>query len=218
MSYDQFEDVSKTFFKIKNYDKSIEYGEKAYAIASSPQEMYIIRHNLINVYNHNNYPEKALRYIKANEAVLTEDNDRDFEKAFSLFLLNRKDEAATLLRSKLADTSLDEEQRNKLEFNLGTYDLLDGLLQQGLKRFLLAGEKMGIWDDTKTFMTQPLENYGLSKWNGVVKPGMNLLIIAEAGIGDEIINVRFVKQLESYGINCIWLNTSLNDSKPESSI
>lgn len=204
-SFSQFDDVSKTFFKIKNYNKAIEYGEKAYAIASTPEQMYIIRHNLINVYNHNNLPEKALRYIKANEAVLEHDNDRDFEKAFSFFLLNRKQDAADLLRSKLSDTTITEEQRIKLEFNLGTYDLLDGNLQLGLKRFLLAGEQMGIWDNTKTFITQPLENYGLNKWNGIVKPNLNLLIIAEAGIGDEIINARFVKKLESYGINVIWL-------------
>lgn len=204
-SFDQFDDVSKCFFKIKNYDKSIEYGEKAYAIASTPQQMYTIRHNLINVYNHNNYPEKALRYIKANESVIEHDNDRDFEKAFSLFLLNRKQEASELLRSKLSDSTLNEEQKIKLEFNLGTYDLIDGNLQQGLKRFLLAGEQMGIWDNTNTFITQPLETYGLKKWNHSKKVGMNLLIIAEAGIGDEIINVRFVKKLESLGINVIWL-------------
>ena len=207
-TFEQFDEVSKLFFKIKDYDKSIEFGEKAYAIASTPQQMYIIRHNLINVYNHNNYPEKALRYIRANEAVLKDDNDRDFEKAFSLFLLNRKSEAAELLRSKLSDTSLNEEQRIKLEFNLGTYDLIDGNLQQGLKRFLLSGEQMGIWDNTKTFITQPLETYGLQKWNHSIKPNMNLLIIAEAGIGDEIINVRFVKRLESFGINVYWLVAS----------
>lgn len=207
-TFDQFDDVSKTFFKIKNYDKAIKFGESAYAIASTPQEMYIIRHNLINVYNHNNYPTKALRYIKANEAVMEEDTDRDFEKAFSLFLLNRKQDAAELLRSKLEDETLTEEQRIKLEFNMGTYDLLDGNLQQGLRRFLLAGEQMGIWDNTKTFMTQPIENYGLTKWNGEVKPDMNLLVIAEAGIGDEIINIRFTKNLQKLGINYVWLGLS----------
>jgi hypothetical protein len=206
--FEQFDDISKTFFKLKDYDKSIKFGESAYAIASSPQQMYVIRHNLINVYNHNNEPEKALRYIKANEAVITQDTDRDFEKAFSLFLMNKKQQAASILRDKLNDQSLTTEQQIKVEFNLGTYDLIDGNLQQGLKRFLLAGEQLGIWDNTKTFITQPLDNYGLSKWNGVVKPNANLLIIAEAGIGDEIINVRFVKRIESYGINVIWLGLS----------
>lgn len=207
-SFEQFDDVSRCFFKIKDYDKSIEYGEKAYAIASTPQQMYIIRHNLINVYNHANFPEKALRYIKANEAVLEQDIDRDFEKAFSLFLSNRKSEAGALLREKLNDPTLTKEQFIKCDFNIGTYDLIDGNFQQGLKRFLLSGEKMGIWDNTKTFITQPLETYGLNKWNHALKLGMNLLIIAEAGIGDEIINVRFVKKLESLGINVIWLVAS----------
>lgn len=204
-SFQQFDDVSKTFFKIKNYDRSIYYGERALSIASTPQEMYIIRSNLVNVYNHNNAPEKALRYIKANESVLEHDNDRDFEKAYSYFLSNRKTEAAALLRSKLNDSTLTEEQRVKLDFNLGTYDLIEGNFQKGLKGFLVDGEKMGI-HNTQTFMNQNTKTYGLPKWNGMVKPGMNLLIIAEAGIGDEIINVRFVEKVQSYGINCIWLS------------
>lgn len=205
-SFDQFDDISKNFFKIKNYDKAIYYGEKAYAIASTPQQMYIIRHNLINVYNHNNEPQKALRYIKANEHVMEHDIDRDFEKAFSLFLSNRKQEAAIILRDKLKDESLTEEQRIKTQFNLGTYDLLDGNFQKGLRGFLFSGEEMGLWDKSiTTFMNQDTNSYGLTRWNGIIKPGINLLITADAGIGDEIINVRFMKKFQEYGMNCKWL-------------
>lgn len=199
-SFEHFDDVSKCFFKIKDYDSSIKYGEKGISIASSPQQMYVMRQNLTNVYNHNNMPEKALRYVKASEAVLEHDIDRDFEKAYAYFLMNRKQDAAKLLREKLNDPTLTDEQREKTEFNLGTYDLIDGNLQQGLKRFLLSDLR-----GTCSFLNQKHDNYGLPKWNGVASPGKNLLIIAEAGIGDELINIRFVKKLEQLGLNVIWL-------------
>jgi hypothetical protein len=199
-SFEHFDDVSKCFFKIKDYDKSIKYGEKGISIASTPQQMYVMRQNLTNVYNHNNMPEKAMRYIKASEAVIKDDTDRDFEKAYAWFLMNKKQDAAKLLREKLNDPSLTDEQREKTEFNLGTYDLIDGNLQQGLKRFLLSDLR-----GTCSFLNQKHDNYGLPKWNGVASPGKNLLIIAEAGIGDELINIRFVKKLEKLGLNVIWL-------------
>ena len=212
ISFDQFDDVSKSFFKLKDYNSSIKFGESGYAIASTPQQMYIIRHNLINVYNHNNQPEKALRYIRANEAVLETDIDRDFEKAFSLFLNNKKDEAAALLRSKLDEPNLTEEQRTKLEFNLGTYDMLDGNFQQGLKRFLLSGEKMKIWDHSTMFSQDDIDKNGFTRWDGTVTEGQNILIIAEAGIGDEIINVRFFNYLKELGMNPLWMTLT---SRPD---
>ena len=201
-SFEQFDEVANCYFKIKNYEKAINNAEKALVIASTPQQMYVIRHNLINLYNHNNQPEKALRYIRANENVIDVDNDRDFEKAFSLFLSNRKSEASTLLRQKLGDTSLNDEQRIKLEFNLGTYDLIEGNFKKGMNRFLVSGEEMGV-HSIKTFMTQIDDSYGLKKWYG--ESIKKLLVIAEAGIGDEVINVRFMKHLKDKHIEAYWL-------------
>lgn len=207
-SFEQFDEVSMCFFKIKDYDQAIAYGEKGYAIASTPQQMYTIRHNLINVYNHNNQPSKALRYIRANEAVMPVDLDRDFEKAFSLFLSNNKADAAALLRSKLGDATLTDEQQTKLIFNLGTYDLIDGNLQLGLQRFLKGGEKMKIWDHTTIFSQDDIDKSGFTRWDGTVIPGQNILVVAEAGIGDEVINVRFFKRLKELGMNPIWMTLS----------
>jgi tetratricopeptide (TPR) repeat protein len=213
INFEHFDEVSRCFFKIKDYDKAIYFGEKAYAIASSSQQMYIIRANLTNVYNHNNMPEKALRYIKANESVMPDDNDRDFERAYSHFLMNDKNAAAKLLRSKVGNPTLTEEQRVKLDFNLGTYDMIDGNLQQGLKRFLWSGEKMKIWDH-HTFFQQDnsIDSYGFTRWDGTIEQGQNILIIAEAGIGDEVINARFFVKLKELGMNPLWMTlTSRKD-------
>lgn len=206
-SFDQYDDVSKCCFKIKDYKNSIKWGEKALSISSTSEQMYICRSNLINVYNHFNYPEKALRYIKANETVVELDLDRDLEKAYSLFLLNRKSEARDLLLSKENSPDLTEDQKEKIRFNLGTYCLIDGKFQEGLQRFILSDLR-----GTCSFLSQEIKyNYGLPLWNGIISPGLNLLIIAEAGIGDEIINVRFVKDLSKFGINCIWLTLPSRD-------
>jgi len=83
----QFDNLSKCYFKLKIYDKAVEFGEKA--LSTTPNE-YITRTNLIKIYNHYNYPDKAMRYISINESINPYDSNAKFEKAYSLFLLNKK--------------------------------------------------------------------------------------------------------------------------------
>ena len=65
--FGQYDNLSKCYFKLKDYDKGIKYGEAALVNAPSPQHAYVTRFNLINLYNHANYPEKAMVYIGINE-------------------------------------------------------------------------------------------------------------------------------------------------------
>ena len=70
---------------------------QALALSKNGQQSYIIRSNLINVYNHANYPEKALTYVTCNERLASGDTEVAFEKAYALYLLNRRDEAEKIL-------------------------------------------------------------------------------------------------------------------------
>jgi tetratricopeptide (TPR) repeat protein len=208
----QWDNISKCYFKLKEYEKAITYGEKSLVTAPNPQVAYTTRQNLTNVYNHANYPEKALMYVETNQR-LANTPDLELEKSYSLFLLNRKKEAQVILENTLANyPNLTEEVKTKIRFNLGTYYLYEDKFQQGMKHFLLDGAKMKLWNTNTIFHRN--KKLDLDFWEGTpdVK---NLIVYAEAGIGDEIINVRFMKLLKEKGINAIWYESiiELQDDK-----
>jgi len=62
-TFDQYNDVAKIFFEIKDFSNAITYGEKALKLTKSKEENYTTTKNLINAYNQSNHPEKALTQI-----------------------------------------------------------------------------------------------------------------------------------------------------------
>ena len=195
--FDEYDDLAKCFFKQKVYDKAIEYSEKALITAYTNDKIWVARSNLINVYNHANQPELALKYIKQAENSIPDDIDIQLEKAYSLYLMTRRDEAETILHNVLLNApNLSEEIATKIKFNLGTYYLYRDEFQKGLKLFLDEGKKLNYWQKAKL---------PFKYWSGKIEPGKTIILFAEAGIGDEIINVRFMKHLADSGMNPIWL-------------
>ena len=208
--FGQYDNLSKCYFKLKNYDKAIKYGEAALVNAPSAQHSYVTRFNLINLYNHANYPEKAMVYIKINEKI---DNtvDLELERAYSLYLLERKPEAKIVLENCLATRkNISDELVTKIKFNLGTYYLYEDQFQKGMRHFILDGAKMKLWN-TETIFTRNAK-LNLPFWQGT-PDCKNLIVYAEAGIGDEIINVRFMKLLKERGINAVWYEATQAGSK-----
>jgi len=194
-TFDEYEDLAKCFFKVKLYDHAMKYGEQMMTTAYSNEQMLVARANMINIYNHANYPEKAMKLIKLQEIVSPGDEGTRLEKAYSHFLLNERDKAEEILLSELQRDDIEEETRTKIEFNLGTYDMWKDKFQSGLRRFLIEGEKLDYWRKAKL---------PYKFWDGGAMPGRNIILFAEAGIGDEIINVRFMKHLRKLGMKPIW--------------
>jgi len=194
LSFDQFDELAKSYFKIKEYQASYQLAEKALSLYSGPQ-LYSVKYNVLNTANHANYPERAMTLIKQLELINPNDTDVQLEKAFSLFLLNRKPEAEKVLREQLDNPLNDEKIKTKIRFNLGTYELLNDKFQLGLRKFLFEGRKLDYWKKPKLPFTF---------WDGNIDAGKTIYIRAEAGIGDEFINVRFMKHLRERGMNPIW--------------
>jgi hypothetical protein len=196
--YEEYDDLAKSAFKIKQYDLAVKYGEDALTNALSNEKMWNARANLINVYNHANYPEKALRLIRAQEAVIPSDIDTQLEKSFALFLSGDRKGAEAILREQLLNSEISEDTRTKIMFNLGTYELYNGNFLYGLELFQLEGQKLDYWQKTKLdgefWFGKPADQC-ISK---------DLVVFAEAGIGDEFINIRFLNVLKARGFNPIW--------------
>lgn len=193
--FEQYDEVAKCFFKIKEYEKAYKFAEKA--LARDPTHSYSAKYNLINAANHANYPERAMTLIKQLELINPNDTDLRLEKAFAHFLLNQKDKAEEILRKELENPNNDDTVKNKILFNLGTYELLRDEFQNGLKKFLFEGRKMDLWKKPQL----PFQF-----WEGEDAPGRTIIIRAEAGIGDEFINVRFMNHLKERDMNPIWFS------------
>lgn len=196
--FEEYDDLAKSAFKIKEYLLAIKYSNDALTNALTNEKMFIARSNLINVYNHANFPEKAMRLIKAQESVMPDNVDNQLEKSFSHFLLAERDEAEAILRATLLRTDISDEMRTKIMFNLGTYEMYRDNFLYGLELFQIEGQRLNYWKKPKLegefWMGQPLDECS----------SKDILVYAEAGIGDEIINVRFLKILKARGFNPIW--------------
>lgn len=146
-----------------------------------------IQYNLVNVLIACNEPELALN-------IIGNDLTQKSKISHCHYLLGHLDKAEKILLDILYNDNPDEKELNDILFNLGTYNLWRGNFQLGLEQFLKYNKS--------TWNSNPLP---FTKWNGQDISGKTLLVKSEAGLGDEIINVRFVKHLRDRGIKPVWL-------------
>lgn len=193
--YRQYDELAKCFFKIKRYKESVQWAEKTLGSATTNEQRYAARSNLANALAHAYEPEKALSEIEILDKLNPDDFDNRAKKAYCLFLMGNLNEAEKLLRQNLADPNVDEKTKNDIEFNLGTYEMYKDNFYEGLYRFLIYGRKMNLWNKPKLPFTE---------WDTLPRPGHIIVLRAEAGIGDEFINVRFMQHFKEIGMIPIW--------------
>lgn len=196
-TFQQHNDIAKIYFELKDFTNAIIYGERALKLSRSPEENYVTTKNLINAYNQNNYPEKALTQISRIRSRGSQDTELLLEETFSHSALNQKDRADKLLL-QLLQKSLPDEIERKAYHNLSGHFFRKDDLHTGLKHFLGAGEVEAYRNS---------EHLPLLKWNGEVAHGQTIVIDAQCGAGDEIIHVRFMKNLQSLGMRPLWATT-----------
>lgn len=194
VDFGQYDELAKSYFKIKEYQKAYRYAETALSLYDGP-DLFAVKYNTLNTANHANYPERAMTLIKQLELIKPNDVDLQMEKAFAHFLLNQKDRAEAILRTQLENPANDEKVKTKIRFNLGTYELLKDQFQSGLRKFLFEGRKLDYWKKPE---------FPFERWEGKPMPGRTIYVRAEAGIGDEFINIRFLKHLADRGMKPIW--------------
>jgi tetratricopeptide (TPR) repeat protein len=188
----QMDAIGKLYSDIREYQDCLELAMRMLPMFSDSESLFNVTSNIIRAHLNLNHPHDALDFIDINLKRKPNDDPTLLDKAMALFLLNRKKEAEALLRDVLPRTT-DQDVANRIRFNLGTYDLANGDFQRGLRGFLLEGRKLDIW-----------KKYDFPKdrqWEGGIQPGKTIMLSAEGGIGDEIINVRFAKHLKEAGMN-----------------
>ena len=74
-TFEQYNDVAKICFETKDFTNAMTYGEKALKLTRTKEENYITTKNLINAYNQNNYPDKALTQISKIKSQNPQDTE-----------------------------------------------------------------------------------------------------------------------------------------------
>lgn len=196
-NFEQYDDVAKIFFELKNFSKAIEYGEKALKIATQEEEKYITSRNLINSYNKFNYPEKAITQIEKCKKITPNDPELLLEETISYSQLNQVDKSYKLLFNLSKRKDLSEELERKIHHNCSGYYFRKDDLQQALFHFILETEK----EAYKSI------RFPIKKWDGIIRENQTIVIDANCGAGDEVMHVRFMNHFKKLGMKPIWATT-----------
>lgn len=196
-TFDQYNDIAKIFFEIKDFTNAMYYGEQALRHTRTKQEKYITSKNLINAYNQNNHPEKSITQINKIKSQNPQDAELLLEETFAYSAINQKEKSDKLLFD-LIKKSLPPDIERKAYHNLSGHYFRKDDLHTGLQHFLKAGE-------VEAYKNKKIPEF--EKWNGEVIPGQTIIIDSQCGAGDEVIHVRFMKHLKDLGMKPIWTTT-----------
>lgn len=188
-----FDILCFAYYKAKDYKKAIYFGELALG-GASPEEAKAIRYNLGKCYLNANEAVKAKNAFSIVSNLDTSKVDIKLDLAAALFACNQKDEAKKLLLELDRDSwKLDPKDEKAVQFNLGVHHIRDGDFRLGMQALSL-GRQLRIWGSYT-------HNFPIPEWTGENAPGKHVLIVGEGGIGDEIINARFVKHFNDRGMD-----------------
>lgn len=192
---EQLDELAMLYEKVKLYTQSEYYLQKCLAIASNPAQQYAVRANLAKVYNHLNEPQKSI--LQSN--LLLELNPNNFEAqmeiAFSYYLLGEYEKSYALQTELLKNSKISENVKKRIFFNMGTFEMEAGDFKSGLYKMIMGGKEIGLWTPFKV---------PFPKWDGK-HTDKTILVFAEGGIGDEIVNIRFCKEIEARGMKYVWV-------------
>lgn len=193
---EQLDQIAQCFNILNNPHKAIPIVEKIIQSTKDRNVALSSKYNLAKLYNSINHPEKALEIYRQLKSVFPNDIDIDLDISYSYFINNEKDKAETILRSFEQNQFLSKEQKSRIAFNLAVFDLSRGDFQTGLRRFIF-----NLNEFRKKAPRLDVSKY----WTGDFSIEQPLIVVAEGGIGDEFINVRFLNHLRKRGLECYWL-------------
>lgn len=187
-SISDFDTLGYLSLKAEYRDLYLSCAEAAYCRAETPEQKYLARNNLYKAYNVMNHPEKALFYIDLNLQMTPDDFESQTQRAFNLALMGDR----TTSENILLDLCEKHPERSKdMQSALSGKMLRDGHTAQGILSFI------NTFKPSNRLFEESLK---MKKWEGGAQPGRIIYVDGEGGIGDELINIRFFRYLEDYGM------------------
>lgn len=190
-----FDTLGYLALKAEHRQLYLKCAEAAYTKAENPGQLYIARSNLYRAYNVMNEPDKALFYIELNLQATPDDFETLSQRAFNIALKGDRATSERILIDLLnKNPNRAEDMRSALSGKL----LREGKTAEGILSFLGTFKpKSGKFDDV----------LGMKRWTGAIQPGKTIYIEGEGGIGDEIINIRFFKNIRELGMKPVLYST-----------
>lgn len=196
-SLQQYDELGMLFEQVKAYPESLQMLEKCITFAETDDQKLSIYANFAKVYNHVNNPDKSLYYSNLILSKFPNDYEAKMEASFSHYLKNDTQKSYEIQNQLLFDPNLPDNVRNRIRFNMGSFELMRGNFKEGMKKMIFGGRDIAIY---------PKIPSPFSRWNGNKETKATVLVYAESGLGDEIIDIRFMKHFEKYGIKAVWLD------------
>jgi hypothetical protein len=187
----EFDILGELSLKAEYHELYLICAEAAYSHAKNTEQIIASRTNLYQAYNRLNYPEKALFYIDLHYKNNAQSFDCKLNTASNLALLGNREQADEILQNLSCET---KEQFENVKFCLSAKMLREGDTSNGILNFINAFKP-----PSKLFQDQ----LKMTKWTGSPQPGRTIYINAEGGIGDEIINIRFLNKIKHLGMRPI---------------
>ncbi len=192
--------VFETLSSLNFYDESVFYGQKLLELEIPSEIKLKVKTVLANSYRHMAFSEKAIALL--DEIYKEKESDSILiEKAGCLYENNNKDEAKELL-NKVDESNLDEYESTKFRSYMAPHQLREGNFADGIRGIVFENDKMRNMQAGGQYYHSRKE-LPLEFWHGT-NDCKKLIVFAEAGLGDEIINIRFLKKLKENGMDVKW--------------
>lgn len=187
-----FDLYSYAYAKAKQFKKAIEYGEQALELATDIEQRLAVMSNLGRMYLSANDPVKskqALEYVIEHSGEST-GSLMDYSAA--LFACGEKERSYEIIKRLASDVwQYDQRTADSILFNMGVYYIQQGDFKSGMEH-LAIGRRLNVFGSYAKITSLP-------EWDGKTTNNTHVLMVGEGGIGDEIINVRFVKHIRDLG-------------------
>jgi hypothetical protein len=192
--------MGNVFKEKRMYDLCYDVSVKLSKLAKTEEEIRVAE---------NNRRYAVIETARSREAIpllekqynKTKDPKVLLDLAMAYSQQSKHETATKIYKELIKDPNCDEKLKQKCEFNLSGHYFRKGDIQEGLRRYLKIGTDLGVWNLGSHPFTEKSPLYKMKEWNGDLSCSVPILCIGVAGIGDEIINLRFVKQLQQKGMN-----------------
>ncbi len=188
--------LAMVFHRTKFYQKALAQAQKTVSLIPEHVEA---RYNLARCLHSTGEPVDAEKEIRLVVRARPEWPEPQLDQALYISAQGHFDEAESILRNLQRKISADDPHRHVIEFNLAWHMIRHGQLKEGLNS-LSIGRKIKSFGNLRTALD---ERSRLVK--GASIEGRKILVLGEAGAGDEIIQARFAKIIQQRGGRCFWV-------------
>lgn len=187
--------LAMILYRTKHYQEALQYAKKTVELIPDHIEA---RYNLARCLNSAGEAAFAEKEIRNVIQQRPEWLDPQLDLAMYLCMQGRYDESENLLLELQKQWDPNDQHQTVIRFNLAWHLIRHGRLKEGMDD-LVIGRKIRIFGAHSRHFPKPKLSKNLSV------AGKTILLVGEAGAGDEIINARFAKVIKARGGKCIWI-------------